>query len=136
MIDVQAAIRTFIKQKPAVVALVGDRVYAGRNVPPPGYEPATGSAVAFMSRGGSMAYGDGLARLSVQVKCYGETEVDANTLYTTFVNAVHNGRSSVVRFATVESLGITLEEPDTEWPFVLSYFNFHIRMEVDEHVKP
>lgn len=133
MIDTLDAIRNFLLKRPNVFALTGDRIYAGRNVPPVGYKPSDGQAIAFRTRGGSPEYDDGVVRQSVQIKCYGDTEVEANALYRAVYDDVHNGHSAVVRYATIEQLGSTLEEPDTDWVFVLTFFNFMIRMEVNEY---
>lgn len=132
MIDVLEEIRDFIKTKPAITAYTEDRIYAGRNVPPPGYEPANGQAIAFRVRGGLPQYDDAVLGVSVQVKIYGETEVEANELYRVFYDQMHNSAGSVVRYAMCEQIGSTLSEPDTEWIFVLTYFGFVIRMEVTE----
>ena len=127
MIDVLDAIRDFLVSRPNVAVLVGNRVYAGRAVPPVGYKPSDGQAIAFNVRGGNMSYDDDHIVASAQFKCYGSTELLANQLYHTLVDDVHNKHDSTVRWAILEILGHTLEEPDTEWPYVLTYFTFVVR---------
>ena len=51
MTDVQLALRSYLVGT-ALWALCGARIYAGRDVPPPGYKPGDGPAVCFKVRGG------------------------------------------------------------------------------------
>jgi len=129
MIDALGLIRKYVHQRPTVVALVGKRIWAGRTYPPKGYKPDQGPALVFQVRGGALTYEDDHVFASVQFKCYGLTEVDANELYSALVTDVHaaTGVSATIRHAELEGLGTTLEEPDSEWVYVLCYVNFMIR---------
>lgn len=127
MIDVNAVIRSYLITSTDLLALVGSRVYAGRDVPPPGYTPGDGDCVTFRVRGGSPDYDDALLNPSVQIKCYSTSELGAWTLYRTLYDHLHNGRGASILHAESETLGQLLEEPDTEWVFVLAFFLIQIR---------
>lgn len=127
MIDAHAVILNYLESQADLLALTGSRIYAGRNVPPVGYKPSDGNCVTFKVRGGGPDYEDALLNTSVQVKVYASSEVDAWALYNTLYDAVHNGRSASVLHAECEVLGQLLEEPDTQWIFVLGFFEFMLR---------
>ena len=131
MIDAHAIIRDWILDQPAVTALTASRVYAGEDVPPPGYKPGEGDALVFRVRGGLADYDDALLVPSVQVKCYSETPKGTDTLYRAFYDACHLARSAAILHAEAEVLGQQLREPDTLWPFNLSYWIFLLRQEGD-----
>lgn len=130
MIDILAVLREYIRQRPTVLALVGSRTWAGRVYPPKGYKPDQGPALVFQVRGGDLTYENDNAFASVQFKCYGLTEVDANELYRALVTDIHSidGVSASIRHVELEGLGTTLEEPGSEWIYVLCYLTFMIRI--------
>jgi len=127
MIDANAKIREYLLTDVPLVNLVGARIYAGRDVPPEGYQPQDGAAITFRLRGGSPDYDDALLTPSVQFKCYAATEIDAMTCYRALYDALHNGTGATVLHGESEILGQSLEEPNTQWPFVLSYFQIMLR---------
>ena len=128
MIDVNAKVLTLLEADTALVTLCGDRIYAGRDVPREGYNPGDGSAITFRVRGGlGFDEENALTTPSFQFKCYGSTELNAQTCYRALVDALHNGSSTDVLRGILESPGQLLEEPGTEWPFVLAFFTVHIR---------
>jgi hypothetical protein len=128
MIDPYAKLMTLLEADTALVVLCDDRIYAGRDVPPKGYNPGDGSAVTFRIRGGfGFDEEDAILTPSFQFKCYGSTELAAMTCYRTLVDALHNGYSADVLRGIQESVGQLLEESGTEWPFVLVFFTVHIR---------
>ena len=129
MIDILSTVREYLIQRPAVFALTGKRIWAGRTYPPKGYKPEDGSAIVFQARGGMPAYENDHYMASVQLKCYGYTEIGANELYRALYTELQQkeGVTATVRHAEFEGLGTTLEEPDTEWRYVLVYVTFMIR---------
>jgi len=132
VIDPNAKVLALLEADSTLVALVGDRIYAGRDVPPPGYQPKDNStnnpAICFRVRGGlGFDLENALLVPSFQFKCYGSTELNAMTCYRTLVDALHDGSSADVLRGIQESVGQLLEEPGTEWPFVLAFFTVHIR---------
>lgn len=134
MIDVHTTVRTFLLANEGLAALVpAARVFAGRNEPPPGYAPGSdGPCVTFKVRGGAGAYRgrdyeDALLVPSMQFKCYGTSEVEAYQVYRALADALHGGRGASVLHAEEAGIGQPLEEPDTEWRFVLSFFDVMVR---------
>jgi len=122
MIDEMDLLRDFLLTVPGLTALVDDRIYAGRNVPPPDYRPTTGPAVTFRTRGGEGDYEDALLNESLQFKCYGETAVEAHETYRALVDALNLACSANILHAELEVAGQQLEEPETLWPLTLAYF--------------
>jgi hypothetical protein len=127
MIDAHTTIRAFLLTNAPLVALVGTRLYAGRDVPPVGYKPLDGPCITFKVRGGGPDYEDALLNPSVQFKCYDDTETECYALYRALYAAVQNGTSATVLHAETETLGQVLSEPDTGWYFTLAYFKFMLR---------
>lgn len=130
MIDVGAAIRQYLLAQGDLTALVGPRIYAESDSPPPGYKPgADGPAVCFKVRGGRQDYSDVLLLPSVQVKVYADTTLHAQETYRALYDALHNRHDATMRWAQSETLGVTLLEPETSWVFVLVYFQVWIANE-------
>lgn len=121
MIDVLSTLRTYIAAKSSVTALTGNRVYAGRAYPPPEYQPGQ-YAICFNARGGALTYDRQLAQESFTFKCYADNEVNAMTLYRTLVDAIDDTQGGAIRHCELEITGVPLREPDTDWPFVLTFF--------------
>lgn len=127
MADLHSQIRAYLVLSSDLTDLVGSRIYAGRNVPPVGYKPNDGDCITFLIRGGAADYDDALLNPSVQFKCYSTREIDAWALYWTVYDHLQNGTSSTILHAESETLGQILEEPGTEWYFVLAHFTIMIR---------
>ncbi|MCB0106906.1 MAG: hypothetical protein KDE53_13385 [Caldilineaceae bacterium] len=124
MIDHLATLRTYLAAQPALTTLVSSRIYAGRTYPPKGYTPGQ-RAICFNSRGGQVAYHAQTLRDSIQFKCYGADEVDAMTVYRALVDVLHDASGVDIRHAELEISGYPLQEPETDWHFVLTYFTVH-----------
>lgn len=125
MIDVEAEIRTFLAADVTLATVVSTRIYAGTDVPAVGYTPADGSCICFKVRGGSLQTQQrALLYPSVQFKCYGATEIEANTCYRSLVDALDGERGATMRYAFAEGLGQLLQdvERDKDWWFVLVFF--------------
>ncbi len=128
MNDILKILRDYLLDQPALVIRCTDRIYGGRDVPPPGYKPAHGQALVFKVRGGpGYDEEDALLVASVQFKCYGRTEQEADALYRDLVLALHNGGNGEILHALIEGPGVSLEEPETQWPFTLCYFSVLVR---------
>jgi len=131
MIDVSAAIRTFLAYDGALVALVGTRLWAETDVPAAGYKPSDGGALCFKVRGGLPDFSAALYTPSVQFKAYGATALAANAVYRALFTALQDTRKGgIVRWAQCEALGQTYFEPattsSTPWPVVLCYFSIYV----------
>ena len=127
MIDALSVIRTHVLTISAVTALVGSRVYAGEDVPPAGVLPGDGDCITFNVRGGLADYDDALLNPSVQFKCYSTSALNANTLYRALYDGLQNSYGANVTHVECEAIGQTLREPETEWPYVLSFWRFMLR---------
>lgn len=127
MIDPHTVIRDYLLLDADLVGLVGNRVYAGRDVPPVGYAPGDGPCVTFRVRGGEPDYDDALLNPSVQFKCYAPDEPSSYEVYRALYDHLHNGQAAGIAHAESEVLGQLLEEPETDWHFVLAYFRVMLR---------
>lgn len=125
MTDVQLALRSYLAGT-ALWALCGNRIYAGRDVPPPGYKPGDGPAVCFKVRGGRIADSEAAIDASIQFKCYGVDQVAADTCYRILVDSLHVHGSAIMRWAFVEVIGQPIVEPVTGWYAVLTFFQVAI----------
>lgn len=125
MIDVDAAAVGLARLNSALVTEVSDRIYGG-GTPPVDYDLAYGGAVCLTSRGGQTRY-DNLLNVSIQVKCYGPTAVEAWTTYHFTYDALHEKTSRQVTFSQSESIGQALIEPGTGRNYILAYFRMTIR---------
>jgi hypothetical protein len=122
MIDAPAILRTYLLSKTALTTLTGTRIWAERTNPPDGYKPSVGSAIAFRARGGNVDYASAVLRASWQFKCYGVDEAAANTLYRTLFNVLNDAQGGGFFTAQLENIGQTLREPDTNWVYVLCFY--------------
>lgn len=122
MIDASLILRTYLASQTPLTNLVSSRLWAERIVPLPDYKPHQGQAICFRSRGGPIDYGSQLLRISFQFKCYGLDEARAMTVYRRLFDALHDASYQEMAHARLEIAGQTLREPDTDWPFVLSFF--------------
>jgi hypothetical protein len=132
MNDAPKVLRDWLIEQPAIEALFritpagAYRIYAETANPPAGYRPTQGVCLCFKVRGGVVSQSDALLLPSVQFIIFGLTEYAAQGAYRAVFDALHNGRGAVMRWAQCESLGVTLADPDTGWPFVLSFWKISI----------
>lgn len=126
MNDPGTIVRDYLLSQGSLTTLVSERVYAECDYPPVTYRIAQGPAICFKIRGGDIDPSEALQRPSVQFKCYGRTEQEANTLYRTLHSMLHGKKSESIRWAYLEVLGQTLSEPETDWPFVLVFYRMFI----------
>lgn len=125
MNDVNTALRQYL-EKTALGAYVGNHLYAGVDVPPVGYKPTDGPALCFKTRGGRIADSEAVIDASVQFKCYGVDQVEADTCYRTLVDSLHVHGAALVRWAFVDVIGQPIVEPATGWYAVLTFFQVTI----------
>lgn len=128
MTDVHEAIRDYLLTT-TLAQRVGSRIYAGRDVPPPGYKPTDGPCVVFRARGGDIRSDEALVQASIQCRCYGVSERDAYVTYNALVSALHARRGGLMRWAFLEIIGQPMTEPATGWDVILSFFSVWISKE-------
>ena len=126
MIDVSERLLDFLRDQIGVTVLAGSRIYAERVVPPTDYQPSDGPCLCFKRRGGPIDYTGEVLAPSFQFKCYGATEYDANGLYRALYDALNYPQDARVKAAEIEAQGEVLEEPDTDWIFVLCFYSVMI----------
>ena len=125
MIDAEAEIREFLVADATLATVMDTRIYAGTDVPAVGYTPAAGPCICFKVRGGSITTQQrDLLSASVQFKCYGATEIEANECSRALFDALDQGRGGTMRWAYAEGLGQLLQdsERDKNWWFVLMFY--------------
>jgi hypothetical protein len=123
VVDASKAILDYLLAQPGLTNVVEGRIYAEVDTPPPGYTPADGQAICFKTRGGIQDYEGAILMPSVQFKCYGASEFEANEAYRALCDALNDKASYAIKYARLEALGVTLREPDTDWIYVLAFFS-------------
>lgn len=63
----------------------------------------------------------------MQFKCYGTDELAAWGVYRVLFDVLQNGAGAGVLHAESETMGELLEEPETKWHFVLSFWRVMVR---------
>ncbi|MBX3016005.1 MAG: hypothetical protein KF832_31075 [Caldilineaceae bacterium] len=131
MINSLQVLRSYLASQAALTTLVGTRLYAGRLYPPKNYLPGQ-RAICFNGRGGQLDYTAQLLRESMQFKCYGADAVDAMNLYGVLVEVLHDQQGAGFWHAGLEVTGYPLQEPETDWPFVLVFFSIAFMTQLGE----
>lgn len=132
-INVWVVIRDHLLTNAALVALVGDRIYAGVDLPE-GYTPADGPAILFNARGGTDEYHRVTTKPSVQYRCYAATPILCMTVDRALYRALQDQCGAGVRTSIRQTYPQLLKEPETsptQWNFILSGYE-HFLM-VDEN---
>lgn len=132
MISVPRVLRDYLAGKLALAAEIGTRLWAEESTPPEeeNYRPAQGPAICFKVRGGGPDTEESaLLDVSVQFKIYGKDRETAWKIYRLLYDALHDQGGGQLRWAQSEILGASLEEPDSGWKFVLTFFRVWV---VDE----
>jgi len=127
MVDVESVIRTYLVGISKITAVFGSRIYAGRNLPA-GYEPRIGPAVLLAVRGGTMDYSSKVLEPSVQMRIYAETEAKARESSGKIFDGINETRSRQIIYARMEdgTIPVLMNEPVSNWPYMLAYYKFHI----------
>lgn len=125
MIDVNARVLAYLLGVTGVTTLTTTgRLYAGRDIPPKGYHPNLGPALAWKVRGGGVGAGQSHLNPSLQFKAYGLDEVAATALDRALFDAFFRPVTGLFKSVEVEVLGQLIEEPQTGWIAVLSFYRF------------
>lgn len=125
MIDVNERILTYLTSITPITTLTTTaRLYAGRDIPPKGYHPNLGPALVWKVRGGGVGAGHSHLNPSVQFKAYGLDEVAATALDRALFDAFTRPSTGLFKSVENEVLGQLIEEPQTGWVAVLSFYRF------------
>ena len=122
MIDLNVTINTALLTRTALTAIIGARLWPDTSEVLAGYTPNDGGALAFRIRGGDVLYRGGVARVSVQFKCWGIDNSTANQVESVLYDVLHDQAFGGIKSAYIEQIPQSSEEPDTEWPFVLAFY--------------
>jgi len=127
-IDWAKALRAELVSKPLLTSLVGSRIYAEADYPAEGYTPAVGPAICFKASGGTIDASNALLVPRVQFKCYAANEVQCQQTSWRLFDALHFQHGAAVRWATQQTVPVTLREPESGWLFVLVYYNVWVAL--------
>lgn len=123
MVDETEVLRSFLLTQTPLTALIQGRIWGRRTYPIEGYLPSQGHAIVFRSRGtGLIDYSGAIIQTSWQFKSYGVNPDEADHLHRTLVDVLQDAQTGGMWRAVVEPGGGALNEPVTEWPYVLSYW--------------
>jgi len=135
MINDQVILLTYMQAQSDITDITTTaRIHAARDMPPTGYTPDDGSAIVFKRRGLLAMDERGQAYSgSYQVKCYGrggndnQQRLNAEALYRGLHDAMQFGQNYDILGIQQEAGPEPLEEPDTGWPYVLSFWRVQFR---------
>ena len=119
VIDAHEVVRNYLSTVTGLTDLVQSRIFAGADLEK-GYTPSDGPAVVFSARSGNVAYHGATLRPSMQFRCFGKTRTDAGDTDRALYDALHEQSGPSMRWATLETMGQPLTDPDTGWFFMLS----------------
>lgn len=127
MIDIEATIRAHLVTLAGIQAVFGSRVYMARALPP-GYRPSDGPALLGMPRGGAQEFHSKLYRVSIQFRVYAETEAKARDAFQKLYAALNDTAARNIPYVRLEegTMYMLLNEPETDWPYILSFFTFQL----------
>ena len=125
MVDIEKSIRDYLVGT-TVYDLTAARVHANTSLPA-GYTPADGPALLFAVRGGGQDYTSQVYAASVQFQAYAATPAECRALDRRLYEQLNDVKAGAILFARLEQLGQLLTEPQTDWPFVLSYYQIMVR---------
>lgn len=124
MIDSLLALRNYLITRDEIDALTGDRVFASPYLPR-GYVPDDGPALLFSIRGGDQDYASQVLRPSFQFRSYALTHELAMELDRALYDNLNDAFCIDIKMARMEAIGQLLNEPQTGWPYVLSFYRVH-----------
>jgi hypothetical protein len=130
MIDAPDLLRDFLLGNAALTAIIGNRLWAEVNTPPEAaqYKPSQGAAIVFKSAGGGMEAADTVVRVRWQFKVYGPDIYSIRAAYLALVDCLHDTRGhGGILSSLLEVPGTMLAEPDTDWLFMLAFFETRMK---------
>lgn len=123
----------FLRQSgSSLYTLCGARIYQDRL--PVSFQN-TQPAVIFQRRSGSRDMYLGTVDPDMQFKCYGGTSsfADAQTVYRALVDKLHAAGNETIStigglvVAMETQLGQSITDPETGWPYILTFFQLTVR---------
>ena len=130
MNDAADIVRDYLLTQSAITTLTGEgaaaRIWAELTYPPSAgansYKPSDGGALVFKSTPGSFDAANALLRTRWQFKVYGRDVYQIRSLYLALMDALHDtrGRGHILS-SQPAGPGTMLNDPGTEWPFMLVF---------------
>lgn len=132
MIDTNSVLVEWLKTTAtSLYTLVSTRVYCSSL--PPGFTNSQ-AALEVMRRGGRSKLEHAEHAASFQIKCFGGTSshAEAEAVYRALYDRLQNKSGVDVTSGNImaseeETIGQSLTDPDTKWPFVLSFWRVTMR---------
>lgn len=124
MLDILASLRAFLADQAGLMAHTGNaglRIYAGPDLPPE-YSPANGAGILFNLRGGSQDYTSLVLTPSVQFRTFAGTMKAALAADRALYDVLNDVQCWPIKLARLEIPGQPLTDPESKWPFVLSFY--------------
>ena len=130
--DETQAVLEFLQAQSALTTLTGSRIWGDRRIPPKGYKPSDGVGICFKVRGGIDHDPSVIMDPSFQFKIYGHVDgtpdeatcrAAARALHDNFQERANKDILTVRR----EALPVTLQEPETNWTYVLVFYKVMVR---------
>jgi len=128
VLDILSAIRSYLADQAGLMAHTGnagERIYAGPDLPPE-YSPANGAGILFNLRGGGQDYTSLVLSPSIQFRTYGPTMKAAIAADRALYDALNDAQCWPIKIARLDVPGQPLSDPDTRWPFVLSFYTINL----------
>jgi hypothetical protein len=121
MTDCDAVIRSLFASRTAITNLTDSRIYAGNHLPPD-YTPDIGPALLLENQGIRQDYTSKILSVSYRIRCFGLTALLARQLDRAVYDSLNDYKSNQVRHVEMSTGGQLLQEPTTNWFFVLSSY--------------
>lgn len=122
MNDAAKIVLDYLLAQGAITTHTGTRIWAELTYPPVGYKPSDGAAIVFKATPGSFDAANTLQRTRWQFKVYGPDVYAIRNLYFALMDAMHDtrGRGNILS-SEPAGPGTMLNDPGTEWPFMLVF---------------
>jgi hypothetical protein len=124
MINALTALRNYLITRDGIDALAGDRIYASPYLPK-NYVPDLGPALLFNIRGGGQDYSSQVLSPSFQFRSYAIDHAQAIELDQALYDNLNDAFCIDIKMARMETVGQMLNEPQTGWPYILSFYRVH-----------
>lgn len=121
MVDADESVRRHLAGNAEVIGLFGQRLFAGSNLPS-GIRIEDGPALLFSARGGSQSFSSKHHEPSFQFRAYAKNEALARQASRVLYDALNDKPSREIKSARLEGYPALLREPETQWPFMLSFY--------------
>ncbi len=126
MVDAEAEVRSYLRDRGELVELVGRRIYADVDLPKK-YRPEDGPAVLFSVRGGGVDYSSKILQPSMNFRCYGENATVARNVYMALFDVLQDAKAGRILMARQEVQGQLVREAASGFVFVFAVFGVWVR---------